>query len=102
MCALGESSRRWQPAARTQPAGCIPGRRVALPLRPGRAPRPEEASVSLPSECSHDRPPPSGPLNLPRMDAQDGTILPYGLCIWSTGVGPTPFTISLPFAKTGG
>ncbi|EFJ46064.1 hypothetical protein VOLCADRAFT_63040, partial [Volvox carteri f. nagariensis] len=31
---------------------------------------------------------------------QDGTVLPYGLCIWSTGVGPTPFTLSLPFAKT--
>eukprot|EP00877_Chromochloris_zofingiensis_P007537 jgi/Chrzof1/3036/Cz12g09060.t1 len=30
----------------------------------------------------------------------DGTIIPYGLCIWSTGVGPTPFTLSLPFAKT--
>jgi len=30
----------------------------------------------------------------------DGTVLPYGLCIWSTGVGPTPFTQSLPFAKT--
>lgn len=24
----------------------------------------------------------------------------YGLCVWSTGVGPTPFTTSLPFAKT--
>ncbi|GIL90035.1 hypothetical protein Vretimale_18104 [Volvox reticuliferus] len=32
--------------------------------------------------------------------SQDGTVLPYGLCIWSTGVGPTPFTLSLPFAKT--
>lgn len=30
----------------------------------------------------------------------DGTIIPYGLCIWSTGVGPTPFTLALPFAKT--
>ena len=30
----------------------------------------------------------------------DGTVIPYGLCIWSTGVGPTPFTLSLPFAKT--
>lgn len=30
----------------------------------------------------------------------DGTAIPYGLCIWSTGVGPTPFTTSLPFAKT--
>lgn len=30
----------------------------------------------------------------------DGTVLPYGLCIWSTGVGPTPFTTSLPFSKT--
>lgn len=24
----------------------------------------------------------------------------YGLCVWSTGVGPTPFVTSLPFAKT--
>eukprot|EP00775_Hariotina_reticulata_P010169 gene10167-10329_t len=30
----------------------------------------------------------------------DGTTIPFGLCIWSTGVGPTPFTLSLPFAKT--
>ncbi|KIY99634.1 NADH dehydrogenase [Monoraphidium neglectum] len=30
----------------------------------------------------------------------DGTVIPFGLCIWSTGVGPTPFTLSLPFAKT--
>jgi len=30
----------------------------------------------------------------------DGTVIPYGLCIWSTGVGPTPFTLSLPFTKT--
>lgn len=30
----------------------------------------------------------------------DNTIIPFGLCIWSTGVGPTPFTLSLPFAKT--
>lgn len=29
-----------------------------------------------------------------------GGTLPYGLCVWSTGVGPTPFTLSLPFAKT--
>lgn len=30
---------------------------------------------------------------------KDGTVLPFGLCLWSTGVGPTPFTTSLPFAK---
>jgi NADH:ubiquinone reductase (non-electrogenic) len=30
----------------------------------------------------------------------DDTVVPFGLCIWSTGVGPTPFTLSLPFAKT--
>jgi NADH:ubiquinone reductase (non-electrogenic) len=30
----------------------------------------------------------------------DNTVIPFGLCIWSTGVGPTPFTVSLPFAKT--
>jgi NADH:ubiquinone reductase (non-electrogenic) len=30
----------------------------------------------------------------------DGSVIPYGLCIWSTGVGPTPFTKSLPFAST--
>jgi hypothetical protein len=27
-------------------------------------------------------------------------VIPFGLCIWSTGVGPTPFTLSLPFLKT--
>lgn len=31
---------------------------------------------------------------------QDGTQIPFGLCVWSTGVGPTPFTVSLPFVKT--
>lgn len=30
----------------------------------------------------------------------DGTVIPFGLCIWSTGVGPTAFTLGLPFAKT--
>lgn len=40
-------------------------------------------------------------VSLTRPSAQDGTVLPYGLCIWSTGVGPTPFSLSLPFAKTG-
>ena len=29
-----------------------------------------------------------------------GEELPYGLCVWSTGVGPTDFTTSLPFAKS--
>lgn len=29
-----------------------------------------------------------------------GEVLPYGICVWSTGVGPTSFTTSLPFAKT--
>lgn len=30
----------------------------------------------------------------------NGEVLPYGLCVWSTGVGPTDFTTSLPFAKS--
>lgn len=29
-----------------------------------------------------------------------GEVLPYGMAVWSTGVGPTSFTTSLPFAKT--
>lgn len=29
----------------------------------------------------------------------DGTVLPYGLLVWSTGVGPTPFVRALPCAK---
>ena len=29
-----------------------------------------------------------------------GENLAYGLCVWSTGVGPTDFTTSLPFAKS--
>ena len=29
-----------------------------------------------------------------------GEVLPYGIAVWSTGVGPTSFTTSLPFAKT--
>lgn len=35
------------------------------------------------------------------VELQDGDKIPFGLCIWSTGVGPTPFITSLPFAKTG-
>lgn len=31
---------------------------------------------------------------------KDGTSLDFGLCIWSTGVGPTQFIESLPFKKT--
>lgn len=34
------------------------------------------------------------------LELQDGSIVPFGLCVWSTGVGPTPFTLSLPFTKT--
>ena len=30
----------------------------------------------------------------------DGRVIPFGLCVWSTGVGPTNFISSLPFAKT--
>ena len=30
----------------------------------------------------------------------NGDVLPYGMAVWSTGVGPTSFTTSLPFAKT--
>jgi hypothetical protein len=31
---------------------------------------------------------------------KDGVVLDFGLCVWSTGVGPTAFIESLPFAKT--
>ncbi len=34
------------------------------------------------------------------LHAQSGEEIPFGLCVWSTGVGPTDFTTSLPFAKT--
>lgn len=34
------------------------------------------------------------------MKLKSGDVIPYGLCIWSTGVGPTPFVTSLPFVKT--
>ncbi|KAK9843007.1 hypothetical protein WJX74_005543 [Apatococcus lobatus] len=30
----------------------------------------------------------------------NGDKMEYGLCVWSTGVGPTTFTTALPFAKT--
>jgi NADH:ubiquinone reductase (non-electrogenic) len=30
----------------------------------------------------------------------DGAMLPAATVIWSTGVGPTPFTLALPFSKT--
>lgn len=32
----------------------------------------------------------------------DGTQVPYGLLVWSTGVGPTPFIKSLPLPKAPG
>lgn len=35
-----------------------------------------------------------------QLHLRDGSSLRFGLCIWSTGVGPTPFIESLPFAKT--
>lgn len=34
------------------------------------------------------------------IELQDHSVIPFGLCVWSTGVGPTPFVLSLPFAKT--
>lgn len=34
------------------------------------------------------------------LELHTGQVLPFGLCVWSTGVGPTPFTLSLPFLKT--
>ena len=30
----------------------------------------------------------------------NGEVLPFGVCVWSTGVGPTDFINNLPFAKT--
>jgi hypothetical protein len=30
----------------------------------------------------------------------NGRTIPFGMCVWSTGVGPTPFTNTLAFAKT--
>jgi NADH:ubiquinone reductase (non-electrogenic) len=32
----------------------------------------------------------------------DGTVVPYGLLVWSTGVGPSKFVKSLPFEKAPG
>lgn len=32
----------------------------------------------------------------------DGTALPYGLCVWSTGIGPNPFVARLPFERDKG
>ncbi|KAK9842472.1 hypothetical protein WJX81_001619 [Elliptochloris bilobata] len=34
------------------------------------------------------------------VELRSGDVMPYGLCVWSTGVGPTEFTTSLPFART--
>ena len=30
----------------------------------------------------------------------NGEVIPFGVCVWSTGVGPTDFISNLPFAKT--
>lgn len=32
----------------------------------------------------------------------DGTEVPYGLLVWSTGVGPSPFVKSLELPKSPG
>lgn len=32
----------------------------------------------------------------------DGTEVPYGLLVWSTGVGPSPFVKSLQIPKSPG
>lgn len=34
------------------------------------------------------------------LELKSGAVIPYGLCVWSTGVGPTMFSLSLPFEKT--
>lgn len=34
------------------------------------------------------------------LELKSGMVIPYGLCVWSTGVGPTMFSLSLPFEKT--
>ncbi|HTP13893.1 MAG TPA: FAD-dependent oxidoreductase, partial [Bacteroidota bacterium] len=31
---------------------------------------------------------------------KNGTDIPYGLLVWSTGIGPTPLVLSLPFPKS--
>lgn len=35
------------------------------------------------------------------LELQDGSVIPFGCCVWSTGVGPTEFTLGLPLRKTG-
>lgn len=35
-----------------------------------------------------------------QLTLDNGDVMDYGLCVWSTGVGPTTFTTALPFAKT--
>ncbi|KAL2623386.1 hypothetical protein R1flu_003591 [Riccia fluitans] len=37
-----------------------------------------------------------------RLILSDGTEVPYGLLVWSTGVGPSAFVKSLPFEKSPG
>ncbi|HEY6951202.1 MAG TPA: FAD-dependent oxidoreductase [Bacteroidota bacterium] len=34
------------------------------------------------------------------IELKNGTNVPYGLLVWSTGIGPTPVVRSLPFPKT--
>ena len=34
------------------------------------------------------------------VELNDGSVVPYGLCVWSTGVGPTKFVGGLPFARS--
>jgi len=37
-----------------------------------------------------------------KLELTDGTEVPYGLLVWSTGVGPSSFVKSLPFEKSKG
>lgn len=34
------------------------------------------------------------------IELTNGNVIQFGLAVWSTGVGPTEFTLRLPFAKT--
>lgn len=33
------------------------------------------------------------------IELTDGTIIPFGLCVWSTGLRGSPFVQSLPFSR---
>lgn len=70
-------------------------REKEIELQASRCALQHATACCLAASCSHLALPRALTLSrcVPLRAVQDGSVLPYGLCIWSTGVGPTPFVL---------